>query len=88
MCCLPLQCRDIVIGLAPAAVQWLRMNADPSVMCSSVGVCGAAPHLAHSLKVRVPMCVMLMHLWDAIVSASGPTLRLYGSSSEDWSGSS
>jgi saposin len=46
------QCRDLVRGLAPAAVQWLRMNADPETMCGSISVCGAAPHVTNPFKAQ------------------------------------
>lgn len=45
------QCRDLVRGLAPAAVQWLRLNADPETMCGSISVCGAVPHVTNPFKV-------------------------------------
>ncbi|WIA11013.1 hypothetical protein OEZ85_011167 [Tetradesmus obliquus] len=36
------QCSDLVLGLTPALVQWLRVNADPDTLCSGMGVCPAA----------------------------------------------
>jgi hypothetical protein len=46
-----MQCRDLVRGLAPAAVEWLRVNADPQTICGSIDVCGATPHMPSLLKV-------------------------------------
>jgi hypothetical protein len=54
---IPTQCRDMVRGLAPAAVQWLRMNADPETMCGSISVCGGAPHVTNPFKVTRPFKV-------------------------------
>jgi hypothetical protein len=54
LCGLPsllMQCRDLVRGLAPAAVEWLRVNADPQTMCGSIDVCGATPHMPSLFNV-------------------------------------
>jgi hypothetical protein len=36
------QCVELVVGLTPALVEWLRVNASPDMLCSEAGVCGAA----------------------------------------------
>jgi hypothetical protein len=39
----PLQCADIVNGIAPALLDWLRLGTDAQEMCAEAGVCGAPP---------------------------------------------
>lgn len=34
------QCADLVEGLTPALVEWVRASADPSALCADAGVCG------------------------------------------------
>jgi hypothetical protein len=40
------QCVDIIRGVTPALVQWLRANANPDTMCGTMGVCGSATSAA------------------------------------------
>lgn len=54
-CLLFLQCSDLVLGLTPALVQWLRVNADPDTLCSGMGVCPAA---ALQAQVRRVLCLL------------------------------
>eukprot|EP00882_Tetradesmus_deserticola_P024255 GHRQ01026499.1.p1 GENE.GHRQ01026499.1~~GHRQ01026499.1.p1 ORF type:complete len:263 (-),score=75.17 GHRQ01026499.1:920-1708(-) len=46
------QCADLVVGLAPALVQWLRVNADPDTLCADAGVCPAAALQAQVQRTR------------------------------------
>ncbi|KAF8068262.1 rplB [Scenedesmus sp. PABB004] len=39
------QCADLVAGLTPAVVEWVRANASPDVLCADAGVCGASNEL-------------------------------------------
>ncbi|KIY95360.1 saposin [Monoraphidium neglectum] len=36
-------CADIVNGIAPALLDWLRLGTDAQEMCAEAGVCGAPP---------------------------------------------
>jgi hypothetical protein len=46
---IPLQCSDLVKGLTPALVEWLRANASPEVLCADAGVC-ATPTIQSLLQ--------------------------------------
>lgn len=47
----PPQCGDLVRGLAPALVEWLRASATPEVLCGGARVC-ATPRVQNLLQVR------------------------------------
>ena len=54
-----LQCADIIKGLAPALVQWVRASASPETMCQSAGVCGKAVTYEQTKKVG---CLKVGHV--------------------------
>jgi len=63
------QCADIIKGLAPALVQWVRASASPETMCQSAGVCGKAVTYEQTKKVSshkprndmvCPLCMMVV----------------------------
>eukprot|EP00878_Enallax_costatus_P000757 GHUV01000875.1.p1 GENE.GHUV01000875.1~~GHUV01000875.1.p1 ORF type:complete len:350 (+),score=80.78 GHUV01000875.1:180-1229(+) len=64
------QCLDLVVGLTPALVEWLRANASPDTLCSEAGVCGtaaaqlttAAPklHVNKPNDMTCPVCMFVV----------------------------
>eukprot|EP00877_Chromochloris_zofingiensis_P012903 jgi/Chrzof1/7867/Cz02g39120.t1 len=63
------QCADMVRGLAPALVEWLRANASPDVLCADAGVCGnpsykallkAKPKSAKPNDMACPLCMYVV----------------------------
>jgi hypothetical protein len=36
-----LQCAELVIGMAPMVIDWIRSSASPETMCRDAGVCAA-----------------------------------------------
>jgi hypothetical protein len=54
------QCAELVIGMAPMVIDWIRSSASPEVMCRDAGVCAAN---MLELPAAKPAQVRVINVW-------------------------